>query len=306
MLSLSVNAGAAVLMDKVVAVVNSEVITWSELYKSMEADASPQLKELSEDERRKVFRENEAMFLDNLISIRLQLQAAKNLNIAAGDEEVTEAVESIMKKYSMTDAAFRESLKKEGYSFDEYRKRLREQIVISKVGNQLIKSKILVSDADVKEYLAGNKAAIENEEGYRIRQIFLKKTGNDQDKAKLEEKAAGIVGELKQGGNFSELARRYSEDPSANSGGDLGFIQRGQLNREFTAVIAGLKEGETSAPFWTDKGLHIIRLDEKTAAKGSEELVEDAKKALINKIYIEKYNAWIKSLRENAFIEIRL
>ena len=78
-------ARAAVLLDRVVAIVNQDVITWSELYKTMEADASPSVKALKEDERRKVFRENEASFLETLINVRLQMQEAKNLGISVSD-----------------------------------------------------------------------------------------------------------------------------------------------------------------------------------------------------------------------------
>lgn len=306
MIFLPAVSGAAVLMDKVVAVVNQEVITWSELYKSMESDASPQLKELSDDEKRKIFRENESMFLDNLISIRLQLQEAKALGITAGDDEIREAVDNITKRYAMSEATFRESLKKEGYTFEEYRKRLREQIIISKVANQLIRSKILVTDADVEKFLNENRKLLDSGEGYRIRQIFFKKPGKDTDRAMIEEKAALLLNEMKDGGNFSELAKKYSEDPSAGSGGDLGLIVKSELIKEFAAVLAGLKPGETSAPFWTDRGLHIIKLDEKVDAKSRAEVVEEAKKTLTNKIYVEKYNSWIKGLRENSFIEVRL
>jgi parvulin-like peptidyl-prolyl isomerase len=67
-----------------------------------------------------------------------------------------------------------------------------------------------------------------------------------------------------------------------------------------------MKPGDVSAPFWTDKGLHIIRLDEKTAVKDMNEITEEAKKSTGNKLFVERYNAWLKGLRERAFIEIRL
>ncbi len=108
---------ANVLLDRVVAVVNQDVITWSELYKAMEADASPKIKELQKDEQRKVFKENEAVFLETLINVRLQLQEAKNAGVRVSDEELQGAIDGIKKKYSMSDDAFSESLKNEGFTY---------------------------------------------------------------------------------------------------------------------------------------------------------------------------------------------
>jgi peptidyl-prolyl cis-trans isomerase SurA len=303
LISMTAVSHAAVLLDRVVAVVNEEVITWSELYKAMESDASPQVKELKEDERRKIYKENESAFLESLIDIRLQLQEAKNVGITVGEEEVKDAIENIKKKYSMTDDMFKDSLKKEGFTLSEYKKKLRDQILISKVVNQQVRSKILLSDEDVKKFIRDNEG---NSDGYRISQIFLTKPQNQADGKKVEEKAAEILKKLHEGENFRDLARTYSEDPSASDGGDLGFIRKDQLLKEFAAAIAPLKVGQVSTPFWTERGLHIIKLDEKRDTKNQSEMKEEAEKELTDKIFSQRYHAWVKSLREKAFIEIRL
>src|SRR5512135_207016 len=92
------NAHAAVLLDRVVAVVNKEVITWSDLYKMMESEATDKMKALDEEQRRKVFRENEAVFLDKLIDIKLQILEAHKVGLSVSAEDVKEAVENIKKK----------------------------------------------------------------------------------------------------------------------------------------------------------------------------------------------------------------
>jgi peptidyl-prolyl cis-trans isomerase SurA len=304
-LLLSGLARAAVLLDRVVAVVNQDVITWSEMYKAMEADASPAVKAMKEDERRKIFRDSEAFFLETLINVRLQMQEAKNLGIGVTDGEIQEAIDGIKKKYSMSDEAFKESLKGEGFTFEEYKKRLREQIIIGKLVNSQIKSKIVVSDEDIKKFIAENKEALENTEGYKISQIVLKKQ-KDAGKDQIEERAAELLKKIEQGGSFSDLAKKYSEDSSASSGGDLGLLKKSQLNKIFTDVLAGMQPGDVSKPFWTERGLHIIKLESRVAAKNENEVREEAGNMLRNKLYTGRYNAWIKSLREKAFIEVRL
>jgi peptidyl-prolyl cis-trans isomerase SurA len=296
---------AAVLLDKVVAIVNQEVITWSELYKAMEADASPAVKAMQSDEKAKVFRENEAHFLETLINVRLELQQAKNMGIGVSDQEVQEAMDNIKKKYSMSETAFAESLKSEGFTLEEYKKRLREQIVISKLVSMQIGNKIVITDEDVKKFIAGNKEALENVETYRISQILLKKQ-KDVDSTSIEEKAGELLSKLEKGEDFSDLAKQYSEDSSASAGGDLGVLKKSQIGKNFLDVLSGMKPGDVSKPFWTEAGLHIIKLEARTQAKNEGEMMEEARNMLHNKMFTAKYNAWIKSLRENAFIEVRL
>lgn len=295
-----------VLLDRVVAVVNKEVITWSELYKVMEFEATEQVKNLGDEEKAKIFKENEPLFLETLIDMKLQLQEARNLGIGISREEVDEAIENIKKKYSMTDEDFVTSVKKEGFTLEEYKKRLAEQILINKVVQYQIRNKIVISDTEVKEYINANKDLFSGGEKFRIRQIFFKRPDTDIEIKSLEEKAKVIIQRLKAGENFSELARIYSEDPSGKFGGEIGLIEKSNLAIEFADALSKMKVGDYSMPFWTEKGLHIIKLEEKISAQNIEDLKEDVRKKLADIKFIESYKSWIKGLREKAFIEIRL
>ena len=296
---------SAVLLDRVVAIVNQDVITWSELYNNMEADASSNIKKLQEDEKRKIFKENEAIFLETLINVKLQLQEAGTRGIHASDDELQEAISNIKKKYAMSDAAFLESLKGEGFTFAEYQKRLREQIIIGKLLNTQIRNKIVITDEDLKKFVSENRQVLESSESYRISQIFMKKQ-KETDRSALEEKAAELSRKIQQGESFSDLAKQYSEDASGSAGGDLGLLKKNQLNSEFIDVISKMQPGDVSSPFWTESGLHIIKLESRIEAKDKDEQWEEAREMLNNKIFTERYNAWIKSLREKSFIDIRL
>lgn len=297
---------AAVLLDKVVAVVNQEVITWSELYRNMESDASPQLKALSEDERIKVFKSNEAAYLETLINVRLQAQEARSMGLTVTEDELKEAIENIKKKYGMTEEDFRASLKKEGFNYDDYRKKLQEQILISKIVNHQVRGKVIATDAAVSSFLAENKELQSGGEGYRLSQIFFKMPKKSEDRKIVEEKAAQVISRLKGGESFSELAKKYSEEPLGSSGGDLGLIRKDQLLKEFSGALVDLKQDEVSRPFWTERGLHIIRLDEKIAPKDQAQIREEAQREVSNRIFMDKYSKWIKALREKSFIETRL
>jgi peptidyl-prolyl cis-trans isomerase SurA len=297
---------AAVLLDRVVALVNKEVITWSDLYKLMEYEATEQVKTLNEEERMKIFKESEPAFLEKLLDMRLQIQEARRLGLEVTPEEVRETIESVKKKYSLTDSALGESLKKEGLTFEEYEKRLSEQIIISKLVNQQVRKKVIVSEEEVKKYMDANREKLSDGEAFKLRQIFFKRPKNDADKEVIEEKASLIIQKLKAGEDFSALAEEYSEDPSNGLGGNLGFIKKSYLTEEFVNKLNAMNVGDVSAPFWTGKGLHIIKLDEKISAQNIDEVRENVRKQLTEAKVLEAYKSWIKDLRTKAHIVIRL
>ena len=297
---------AAVLLDRVVAVVNKEVITWSELYKTMEYESAEQVKQMSDAERAKIFKANEAEFLDRLIDMRLQIQEANNLGITVSTEEVAEAVGNIKKKYSLTDKSFEESLRKEGMTFDEYKRKLSDQMLISHFVNKQIRQKVVVSGEEVNKYLEASGESAIAEESFRIKQIFMKIPKDEQGRPLVEEKAAMIMERLRAGEDFSSLAKEYSEDASAKLGGDLGSVKKNQMAKEFIEVLSSMKAGDVSRPFWTGTGLHIIKLEDKVSARTPDEMKETVRMRLMEEQFSEKYKSWLKALREKARIEIRL
>jgi peptidyl-prolyl cis-trans isomerase SurA len=288
-------AHAAILLDRVVAVVNEEVITWSDLYKMMESEASGQVKRLSEEERLKIFKNNEAAFLDKLIDVRLEIQEAKRLGISVSPEDIKETIENIKKKYSLNDQTLGESLKREGLSFEDYKKRLSDQILISQLINQNIKNKIVISEEEVKKYIKSHKEGLSNDESFKFGQIFL-----------IEEKASLVIQKLKAGADFAALAEEYSEDPSGKNGGDLGYIKKSYMAKEFVEILQKMKPGDFSEPFWTESGLHIVKLDEKPPTLDTAETEANVRKHLMDEEFMDKYKSYVKSLREKAHIEIRL
>lgn len=293
---------ASPLLDRVVAIVNKEVITWSELYRTMEFEVmSGDMRSMSSDDRKKLFKESEAMFLEGMIDKKLQMQAAKRLDIEASKEELAEAIGDIKKKYSMDDKAFEESLKKEGFSLDEYRKRLAEHIVLSKVVGQQVRNKIVVTDEEVKEYMAKNA-----DTEFRVRQIFFKKPEKESEKSSVEARAEDVFQRVKAGEDFAAAAFKYSEDPTGKVGGDLGFIKKDLLGREFLDVLSAMPVGGMSRPFWTASGLHIVKLEEKVDSKNVEEFRDSVKKKLFDRKFDQEYRNWIRGLREKAFVEVRL
>lgn len=296
-------ANSAVLLDKITAVVNKDVITWSDLYKAMEFDASDEVRAMKDEDRRKFFKESESIFLESLIDMRLQLQAAAKSGISATDDDVSRAIESIKKKHSLTDEAFKDAIAKEGFSIAGYRKKLSEQITISRIVEHEVRSKIIVTEGEIDKYMAENKEIERQSDGFNISHIFLR---NADDKKKIEERASEIYNKIQAGGDFSELARQHSEDVSARSGGELGFIRKSDMSKDFLDILLKMKAGDVSEPFWSANGIHIIRLNEKTEIKNKQELKEIARQKLLEEKFRMEYRNWLKGLREKAYVEIKL
>lgn len=288
-------------LDRVVAVVNKKVITWAELYRAMEFDYGQKMNFLSEDEKRKFLKENEKGYLDNMIDTSLQLQEADRLNMTVEPGEVREAINSIKHKYSMDDAAFAEALKKEGFTLDEYKKKLSEQILISKLVSKEVKDKINVSDSEVKKYIAEKGLDKAGESVYKLSQIFFPMPEKPEDKGQLEQKADEALRKVRSGDDFMTVASVYSQaDP------DLGMLKRDVLSDKFLSVIDKMKPGDVSDPFWTSQGLFIIKLQDRISPEDKDALMQKARKELTENKFEQVYKEWLKNLAEKSMVEIRL
>jgi peptidyl-prolyl cis-trans isomerase SurA len=289
-----------IVLDRVVAVVNSEVITWSELYKSMEFEATPAIKALSDQERRKVYKESEGVFLENLINTKLILQAAKIVQIVASEAEVTRTINEIKAKYKMNDEAFGKAIESEGFTIKDYKQKLAEQIIAGKLVDLEVRGKVVVTEKEINDYILRNKDAAD--EGYIFRMILIKES--DKPGA-AEEKVKAAYEKIKGGTDFAEVARQYSDDSSARAGGEKGFVRRADLSREFVDVMSRLKKNETSEPFKTSAGSIIVKLEDSRIFTKEGDLKVAVKEKLYAGKYDKAYRAWIKGLRQQAYVEIR-
>lgn len=296
----------AVLLDRVVATVNDEVITWSELRNIIELEGGEILEGVSDEEREKKRRELEKSYLNRMIDMKLQLQEAARLRIVVSDTEAEEAINDIKKKYNMTDETLMESLKKEGFTLEEYRKNLSEQIILSKIVSKEVRARVFVSESDIEEYYEYNKEKYLDEDKIKIRQIFFSFPEDESMKSEIETRAQDIARRISDGEDFAKLAGEFSEDPNRESGGDLGYIKRGSVMKEVEEAAFALKPGGVSEPFWSPAGLHIIKVEDYIGGSAVKSIREDISNKLFEDFFRLKHIEWLKTLRENAYIEKNL
>ncbi len=298
------------MIDRIVARVNDDVITLSEL----QEEGLPLFERLRANYAGKELeyqvQHAEREFLDQLILRRLQLQYASQIGINASENEINAALKDVLNRNNLTQEALTDLLTREGLTLQDYKDRLREQIILARLMNQAVRSRVSVDASEVEAYYKTHQDEFSQPAQARVRHIFFR---IDPDAAPpqvdaVRERASRVLREARNGGDFGELARRYSEDATAANGGDLGVIKRGQAVPEFEEVIFALKEGDVSEVLRTPNGLHIVKIDAFT--KGSEqpfpEIKAEIERRLLQDKIKQRFQDWTNELKDRAFIEITL
>lgn len=308
--AMAVSAQAETI-DRVVATVNNEIVTASELDESVEflmlKAGQPDASRLSAQERLTLQRR----VLEELINKKLVEEFAAKSGIQASDEEVDRAVQDVMVRNNLTRERLEAALRQDGLTFEEYRAQIREQIVKAKLINREVRPNIGVSDDAVREYYLNHPEQFKTEQGVVLRHIMFRLPKHPGDKTIQDtlKKARSVRQEYLDGRPFEELARRYSQDEAtAGQGGMLGFFRREDLIPEFREAVERLSESEVSEPIRTPTGIHLVKVEERTT--GALRPFEKVKDEIRSRLYEEQgerfFQDWIKELRKNAFIEILL
>jgi peptidyl-prolyl cis-trans isomerase SurA len=293
----------------IAAVVNEEIITLRELDREYALMLKEQEKRgpVSPDAAARLKRDLLAAMVDK----KLIKQKIKELNIVISEEEVRQSIEEIKRQNKMSQEALTAALIAQGVTFDQYRVQMKEELERIRLMSQEVKSKIQVSEREIREYYDANSAAFSEEPTYRARHIFLKvdkKASNDEIK-KIMAKAADVMAEARSNNDFAALAIKYSDDAgAAKDGGDLGAFKKGDMLPEIESAVITMMPGEISELVTTPAGFHIIKLEEKSAGKLKP--FETVKAAINDTLYRkkseERFKQWAEELRKGAAIDIKL
>ena len=302
-------AGFAELVDRIVAAVNNDVITLSELDKAL----APYVQQIREahyppEARREVLFKLRQDLLNKMIDEKLTTQETERLHVSVDNMEVDQQIEQIKSEHFLTDEDLRQSLAAEGFTLEEYRMRIKEQMLRIKLINIEVKSKIVVTEKDIRDYYEEHKEAYQGVLKYHLGTILIRvppSADADQKKAALE-KIESIVKELESGAAFDELAKQYSQDGTAAAGGDLGLFTLDELSAEFQGTVRGMAEGQISPVLKTPKGYQILMLQEikKIPGKTLKEARRKIQERLYRELVEEKYKAWLKALRNRSYVKI--
>jgi peptidyl-prolyl cis-trans isomerase SurA len=296
----------AKVFDRVVAKVNSEIITLSSVNERVELLKQKYREDINGRGEKEILDEA----LNTIVEEKLQLQEGKKMGLEVDDSAVEAAVKDIEKKNGMQDGQLASMLESEGRSMESYKNHIRDQILVSKVVRFELGSRMNISERKIAKYYHKNQKDFWDPGKARVRHILIL-TEKDLSSNKKKEKylqAKEILSEVRSGKDFAAAAKKYSEDISASEGGDVGFVEKGKMVPEFEKAVYSLKEGEISDIVETEYGYHIIKVEEVLAGRTLP--LKDVKNqihfTLSNKKKKSAYDEWMSELRKSAFIEISL
>jgi len=306
---LIINAKGAEIVDRIVAVVNDEVITLTELNSSLKpyAEKIRSLGYLPEKEQQLLFNVRKDM-LDRLINQKIEDQEIERSKVNISEEEINQTIERIKETNYLTDEQLRAALAKDGLTMETYREKVKGQILRARLVNLKVKSKIVITKEDVKAYYEEHIKEYGGEQKYHLRNIIMKVPLFLDSEKKLEIKAKmeEILEKLKAGESFEVLAAKYSESPAASDGGNLGTFGFDALSPQLQKAIGKIKPGEFTPVIDTDQGYQIFFLEEIISAQGKtlEEVTPEIERKLLNESIDKKYQEWITNLRKQSVIKI--
>jgi peptidyl-prolyl cis-trans isomerase SurA len=309
MLTFSAAAGAE-MVDRIVAVVNGDIIILSEL-RQISRDYMERMKEQFKiDAGDDQFREAELRILDQLIDEKLVDQEADRLAVTISDKEVDMAVREMQNRNRLNDEQFAAVLVEEGLTLQKYREQLKGQMKKVRLIDQEIKSRIQVSKDEIDAYYEKHADDFNAEPEVRIQQIrlIIPPESGEGEINRIQAQAESILSKIKGGEDFTSLVGLYSQDPSASAGGDMGIFKRGELLPAIDEYAFSMKPGEVSPVIRTEGGFHIIKVlgRREPAALSDEERRAEVKDVLFNQKAEELYKEWIARLRKKAYIEVSL
>ncbi len=245
--------------------------------------------------------------LQDQINRHLLLKKADSMGIEVSSGKVDEEVNEVKKRFS-SEKEFLKQLELKKLTLSQYHQELKEDILIDAVFRRELGAGIKISDTKVEDYFNKNPLEFSSEEQRRASVILIKvdpKAGSAGDR-KARRELQKIVGKLKKGGDFAELARMHSKDSLARRGGDLGFFTKDRMFGPFSKLAFKLKVGEVSEIFRTQHGYQILKVtDKKAGKKGTlESERENIRKLLIDREIKTRSHPYLEALRKKANIKI--
>lgn len=243
--------------DRIIAVVNEEVITLNELRARLSAVERQLRQQGTQMPPRDVL---EKHVLERLIVDRVQVQFAVETGLRIDDAQLDQTIARIAEGNRMDLAQFRASLEQDGIPWRKFREDVRDEMVIGRIREREVDSKIVVSEGEIDNFLESAGAA--GSEEFNLGHILLRvpEQAKPDQLARLQARAEEIIAQLRRGADFAQLAASYSDAPDGLSGGSMGWRPLERLPTLYAEAAAKLKPGEVSDVLRSPAGYHILKL----------------------------------------------
>lgn len=296
----------AMVLDRVVAVVNDEALTLSEI----QEEGQPVVRKIFQDfvgaERERRLEEAEKRLLDDLIDRRLMYQVAKREGTLPSEAEVSGAIEELKRNNKVTDdAQFRALLKAEGLTLEQVRRNVGERLAIGRLLARQIRSTIIINEDELMTYYQSHQDKYQRVPQAEIRRIFFP-VPPGADEAAVRARGEQARAKIEAGTDFAQVAREYFDPASGASPDEVGTVHRGELAPEIEAAAFGLPAGALSPLIRTEAGFHLIKVERVQAESVAPfaEVRESIRDLLFQEKFEAKRKEWLANLRKSAFIQI--
>jgi peptidyl-prolyl cis-trans isomerase SurA len=288
------------IVDRIVAIVNNDIITLSQL----EKETRPYRERIAATDRSRADKEQmiqslEQDILDKLIDRTLTRQEAARYQISVSDADVLTAMENFKQTNNMDQEGLEKGLEAEGITLAQYQERIREDILQSMLINRAVRSKVVITREDIAAHYEKNADAFQGEKKYHLRNILMDtKQGIQEVVSQLEKKHL----------TFAEAARQYSMASNADEGGDLGMFDVDNFSEIIQDAVLPLEKGEFSRVIQTGPRYQVIYVEDiqATGGKTLEQAADEIQDILYREQVEQKFADWITSLKKNAHIKIML
>lgn len=256
-------------IDRIVAVVDEDVLLQSELDRAV-ANILAQSQSTASLPPRDIV---EKQVLDRLILTRVQVARAEGTGIQVNDADIDQAVGRIAEQNKISLEQLRQSLEHDGFSFEEFRKSMREEITVQRFRQRFVQSRVQVTETEIDIALASDSLKTGE---VRLSHILIgvRDGANAEQIEAARTRGNNVVKEINDGLSFAQAAIKYSEGQQALEGGDLGWRKYEEVPSAFADLVAGMKKGEVSQPLRGPSGFHILKVVDQRADDSAKVVTE--------------------------------
>jgi parvulin-like peptidyl-prolyl isomerase len=297
------------MVDGIAAVVNSNVITYGQVRELLMFRQRSLNETYQGDELKAKMKESQDAALKDLVDRQLIIDSFKEQGFSIPEYVIEDRLQNLIREEFGGDrTAFVRTLRAQGFSLSRFREIERDKIIVQAMRQRAVRSDFVISPDKVEAYYRRNIAEYSTPEEIRLSMIVLRveEDGSGDPAAAKRSMAEEIRGKLAEGADFAGMAQMYSEDSTAEAGGDWGWIDRKTLNEELNRVAFSLQPGQLSRVVQLGDSLYIMRVDARKAAvtKPLSELREEISKKLYEEERLRLQEQWIKTLREKAYVKV--
>lgn len=295
----------AEVVDKILVVVNDEIITQGEIDRIFMPIYEQYTKLYSGQELVEKLDVAWKGVIERLIHDKLLLSEAKRRKIEVDDKEVKAKLDEVRQRFP-NEEDFERTLAAENIVLSDLEKRFKERLMIDRLVETELRKDISVAPNEILRYYENHKEEFGEPKKVKLRAILIRtEEGRSEEEALASAKE--ILDRIAKGGDFAILAEKYSEGPYATSGGDMGWVEEGELMGRINDLVFSLDTNEVSTVLKTNLGFHIFKVEQKSDSRTMQfhEVKERIEQILYNNKTQDKLKTWVERLKEDAYIAFK-